>query len=137
MDLGERLLADVAIPFAIEPGRLLASILRLRRLQPQRRVHRGTALHAQAGLLERLPVLSPGRLSIGAPQRLCHPDEGVTLGFRYQAGDGQQLTALLRGEPGEVRTICLDGSKHSQARLQIFSGNVHALILWVSRREGL
>ena len=128
MHLRKGLLADVAIALLVEAGPLV-EVFRLRRFEPQRREDRRAALHAQARLLDGLAVMLLRGFAFGAAKGLRHPDEIVALGFCDEAGEGQQLAALLLREAREVRAIRFDRSQHPHASAQVVIGNVHARIV--------
>ena len=122
--LREGLLADVAVAFLVE-ARPLIGVVRLRRLEPQRREQRGAALDAQPCLLDRLAILFLRGFPLGAPKSLRHPHEIVALGLCDEPGERQQLAPLLLGEAREVRAIRLDGPQNPHAGAQLVIGNIH------------
>jgi hypothetical protein len=78
------------------------------RLEPERRIHRGTALDAQARLIDHLAVeLLRGR-ALRTPKCPRHLHQVVPLRLRDEAGERQQFAALFLREPRKVRAISLD-----------------------------
>ena len=118
MHFRERPLADVARELVTQLGARVR-LLGRRRLEPQRRVDRRASLDAQCGLIDEHSVVRPRRFALGAPERLGHPHELVTLRFRDQARERQQLAALLAREARELRAVCLDGAQHTDASLDV------------------
>ena len=106
VQLRERLLAHITRELAIQLGALLDR----GRLEPQGRIHRGAPLHPQHGLVDELAVLRLRRLALGAPERFRHSHELVTLRFRNEAGQRQQLPTYFAAEACEVRAIRVDGA---------------------------
>ena len=116
-----RLLADVAGQGGVEVRSLLrGGRVGVGRRQPERRVVVGTALDAQPGALDGLPVLRLLRLALGAPERLGHAAQVVAIGLRDLAGERQQFAALRLRQPRELAAIGTDGLEHPQAGAQVF-----------------
>src|SRR5882757_5070433 len=114
-------LADVAGALLPVLGALVEAV-RLRPLEPERRVHRRAPLYAQTRLIHDLPVVNPRGLALGAAKRLPHSRDIVALGLGDQSGEGQQFASPLRREAGEVRAIGLDRPQHADAGVYISVG---------------
>ena len=86
MHLRKRLLADVAGALLAELGAVIDA-LRFRPLEPQRRIHCGAALDAQACLFDDLAVMRLGGLALGAPKCFRHSRHIVPFGLCDQTGE--------------------------------------------------
>ncbi len=119
-------------------------VFRLRRLEPQRRIHLRAPLNSQAGLVDGLAVGLLGRLTFRAPERLRHFHQVVPVGLCHEAGQRRQLAALLLGEAGEEGAIGFDRTQNAHASAHVFigkhhfwAGNVHGAALYVAQREAV
>jgi hypothetical protein len=123
VQLRERLLADVARKLALQLGTLVQA-LGSRRLEPQRRINRRAALNAHERRVDEPPIVRFRGFALGAPEGFRHSHEIVALGFGDEAGERQQLAALLARQAGQVGAIGFDRAQHAHARLDVVVGEL-------------
>jgi hypothetical protein len=129
---GEGLLADITVQGSAQRRRR-RRVSGLRRRQPQRCVAGGTALGPQASALDDLRITLAGGRPIRPPERLGHFHQVVPFRLRDEAGQGEQLPALLLGQLRQLRTVRFNGAQHLDAGAYGVSGQC----LRVSRIGGV
>ncbi len=117
----EGLLADVAVALLDKCGAGLGRV-RLRPLEPERRIDLGAPLQAQARPLNDAAVMFLGDLALGAPKAFEHSRHIVALRLGDEPGEHQQFAALLLAQSRELRAVGLDGTQHAHAGEHIFIG---------------
>jgi hypothetical protein len=99
--------------------RPLGEILRLRSLEPQGRIHGRTALHAQSGGGEHLPIVRLRGLALGASKRFCHLGQFVSFRLGHQTGKRQEFATPFLRQAVQVGSIVLDGAQNAHARIDV------------------